>query len=269
MTFLSYAGNTMIILVMTSSQSQPRAKTTRILFSFLAINDMCFMTLDLLKMMLFIGLIKTRADLRIAFILMLAIRDYSNWILVVISTERFLCIFRPLTVKNCCHKRCVITVLVTIFCTLVGLGVFLQLYNSFLFVVCFELSVSFASPLLILTVETIFIVVKLRKMGRQPIRRNAQKQPNNSATGLLIAANICFIITMLPFRAIYLLRLIDINPEYREILTTVTSIVLHLMTLNYVLNFYLYFAFNANFRRDTFKLIGYKQITAGQSTNDE
>ena len=123
-TFLSYAGNTMIILVMTSSQSQPRAKTTRILFSFLAINDMCFMTLYLFEMMVIIGLVKTRADLRIASMLMFVLRDYSNWILVVISTERFLCIFRPLTVKNCCHKRCVIVVLVTMFCTLVGLSVF-------------------------------------------------------------------------------------------------------------------------------------------------
>ena len=147
---------------------------------------------------------------------------------------------------------------------------FLHLYNSsLLFVVCFELSVSFASPLIILTVKTIFILVKLCKMGRQQIRRNAQRQPNNSATGLVIAANICFIITMLPFRAIYLFILIDIKQEDMENLTTVTSIVLHLMTLNYMLNFFLYFLFNANFRRDTLKLIDYKQAPAGQSTNDE
>jgi len=87
-------------------------------------SSVSFMTLYLFEMMVIIGLVKTRADLRIASMLMFVLRDYSNWILVVISTERFLCIFRPLTVKNCCHKRCVIVVLVTMFCTLVGLSVF-------------------------------------------------------------------------------------------------------------------------------------------------
>jgi len=207
-------------------------------------------------------------DLNIASILGVALRDYSNWILVVISTERFLCIFRPLTVKNCCHKRCVITVLVTMFCTQVGLSVFRHLYHDSMFYVCFELSVSFASPFIILTVETIFIVVKLRKIGRQQIGRNVQRQLNNSATGLLIAANICFIITMLPYRAIFIFNVIDIHEENYHIFRTVRKIVVQLMTLNYVLNFFLYFAFNANFRQDTLKRIGCKQITVGQSTND-
>jgi len=257
MTFLSYAGNTMIILVMTSSQSQPRAKTTRILFSFLAINDMCFMTTFLFGMIQEHVLMNMQGIAFVNSLLRLTFRDFSNWILVVISTERFLCIFRPLTVKNCCHKRCVITALVLMFIAVFGQSLFRHLYDTDEeLCLRLELIVCFAAPCIIITVETIAIAVKLRKIAKQQIRRNAPRQQNNSATGLLIAANLCFIITMLPYRVVIHFGWIDINDD---MFWTLIKNCVQLMTLNYVLNFYLYFAFNANFRQDTLKLVGCKK----------
>jgi len=266
---LSYPGNTMIVLVMTSSTSQPRAKTTRLLLCVLAVTDMCFVTVSFLEN---IDALWLEHGLQCRFVLVIleTCRIFSTWVLVIISVERFICVFRPLQVKRCCNFKITTVTLVVVFtCVFVG-NMFLHAFELLDFdtVIVFEFTFNtifnVGIPFIIITLVTIFIIVKLQLLSWQNAR---QASDVRSATGLLLSANICFIITMFPWR---IFMFIGITSSYNlsELSDLIPLVFYHLFHLNFVLNFYIYFAFNVHFRRDTITLLSVKQSQEGQ-TNDQ
>ena len=108
--------------------------------------------------------------------------------------------------------------------------------------------------IIIITGTTISIIIKLRLRVSQNVRQNTA---HTNATSLLISANIYFIVTVIPLRIFFLVNTDHLfTAEYTE---NIHAVLLYLYFLNFVLNFYIYFAFNVHFRRDTLKLSGFKQ----------
>ena len=150
---LSYAGNTMIILVMTSSKSQPRAKTTRLLFCVLAVADMCSVTCSFIFEVQQLFMMVVGYEWLFPFILVFfeTSSEFSIWTLVVISLERFVCVFCPCQVKRYCNFKLLRASLVLIlFCSFVGNMLIREISNlDFMYEFIFKSIVNVAIPILV------------------------------------------------------------------------------------------------------------------------
>lgn len=253
---LSYAGNTMIILVMTSPSSQPRAQTTRLLFCVLAVTDMSVITLSFIYQSV---LALESYGLHELFILTFhdTSREFSNWTLVVISLERFLCVFCPFQVKRYCNLKIIMVVVVLCFIGLLVENLLfneLLAYNFEIYGQIFKTILNVAIPIIVITCITVSIIIKLRLRSAQVVRQTiAQTQ----VTSLLLSANFCFLITMIPLHIFFF---VNVDRLWKgEDITDMWSFYIALYYLNFVLNFYIYFTFNVHFRHDTLNLLGFKQ----------
>jgi len=106
----------------------------------------------------------------------------------------------------------------------------------------------------VITGTTVSIIIKLRLRVSQNVRQNSA---HTNATSLLLSAIIYVIVTIIPLRIFFFVysdRLLS-----AEYIDNIQAVFVYLYFLNFVLNFYIYFAFNVHFRRDTLKLLGFKQ----------
>jgi len=256
---LSYAGNTCTIMVMRKSTWRKRAATTKLLFCVLAVTDICYMSvfvIDGVRQQLTEPLPDSVE--KVCAIVLEILYRYSISVLVVISVERFVCVFCPLKVHDYFSLRNCKIVLVLLFFITVAWNVLYVLWVKTVerFVVASVL-VDFALPFAMITFTTIAITVKLCLIQKQDMHQRRSWATNASATGLLIAANVCFLLTMLPVRVYYVC--VVFSPSVcSNVYFYQWLYFLH--NLNFALNFYVYCACNENFRTDALILLGCRHV---------
>ena len=256
---LSYAGNTCTIMVLRKSTWRKRAATTKLLFCVLAVTDMCYMSFFVIN-----GVRQQLTEPlpdsieKVCTVVWGILYNYSISVLVVISVERFVCIFCPLKVHDYFSLQNCKIVLVFLFLIIVFWNVLnvLWVMTLTLYIVAYVL-IDFALPFLMITLITIAIAVKLWLIQNQDINQRRSRATNASATELLIAANVCFLLTMLPVRVYYVCFVFSpsvcSNKYFYQWLY-------FLHNLNFALNFYVYCVCNENFRNDALILLGCRHV---------
>ena len=258
---LSYAGNTCTIMVLRKSTWRKRAATTKLLFCVLAVTDMCYMSFFVIN-----GVRQQLTEPlpdsieKVCTVVWGILYNYSISVLVVISVERFVCVFCPLKVHDYFSLQNCKIVLVFLFLIIVFWNVLnvLWVMTLTLYIVAYVL-IDFALPFLMITLITIAIAVKLWLIQNQDINQRRSRATNASATELLIAANVCFLLTMLPFRVYYTCFMFS-SPDGSNSYSDVYQWLYFLHTLNFVLNLYVYCACNENFRNDALILLGCRYV---------
>ena len=255
----SYAGNTCTIMVMRKSPWRKRATTTKLLFCVLALTDMCYISFKVID-----GVRQQLTEKlpdniqKVCTLVEGILYNYSISVLVVISVERFVCVFWPLKVHDYFSLRNCKIVLVLLFCVTVAWNVLYVLWVMTVkrFLVASVL-VDFALPFTMITFTTIAIAVKLCLTQEEDIHQRRSRATNASATGLLIAANVCFLLTMLPVRVYYVCFVFSpsvcSNKYFYQWLY-------FLHNLNFALNFYVYCVCNESFRNDALILLGCRHV---------
>ncbi|WAR28572.1 hypothetical protein MAR_014276 [Mya arenaria] len=194
----------------------------------------------------------------------------STWTLVIITIERIISVLFPLKVKGICTVKLVVTLEIIVCLILSGFNAiriftFIYLKYSFMIFEKFQNGVhyyhwtefvfNFVIPFWVLSVGSIIILIRLRQSapGNDTTRRQTRLV---SITRNLVGANITFIITNIPFRAINLLR----NAGSLEHMgglerMTVVMLCIYVQFLNQALNFYVYVLSGQTFRESAKKIL--------------
>jgi len=167
---VSYAGNRCTIMVMRKSPWRKRAATTKLLFCVLAVTDMCYMSFRVID-----GQFTEKLPDNIQKVCTLvdgSLVNYSTSVLVVISVERFVCVFCPLKVHVYFSLRNCKIVLILLFFITAAWNVLYVLWVMTVerFVVASVL-VDFALPFAMITFTTIAIAVNIKKPEKGPIQQ--------------------------------------------------------------------------------------------------
>ena len=257
---LSYAGNTCIILVMRRAKWRKRADTSKLLFCVLAVIDMCYMTTRVILSVLFIVVLEWLNVVFAGFWVSSALVQSSLCTLTIISIERVVCVFLPLNVHEYCSLiKIKIVLALSIIVTVVLFVLNNMVDNRIIDVV---LTLSFAIPASIVTLTTSAIVIKLCMLHKQELGRGSSGMSNTDATGLLIVANICFLVTILPFRIYAVFYLGNETSDADDVLSFCLDL---LHDLNFVLNFFVYFTFSVGFRTDALILMGCRSVPGNRA----
>jgi len=266
---LSYAGNSMIVLVMTSRTTQPRANTTKFLFCALAVTDMSFTTVVFLRirdiqiLMFCSDHVKPQARYFTICVevIFYTLRELSTWILVMLSAERCSSALRPFKVKRFCSLKHIKWTLLAISLVLAGMTtlflVFEVMRTPFL---TFD-SLNVAIPFFLITVTTAAISVRRLEM----LFRNTPRPTHYNSTSLLLSANACFILMVMPVRIVKILLWHKIFLPGEEMVIFID----YLYYMKYVFNFYIYFATSAKFRKNALTLVGCRCEREQQTRNEE
>jgi len=263
--FLAYAGNTCIILVMRHATWRKRADTTKLLFCVLAVIDMCYMTTRVIFSSITIVVLESQNmtdmvfyGVRVSGVLM----QTSLCVLTIISMERVVCVFLPFNVHEYCNLRkikmalaisitSIVTLLLCVLETVMDRGI-----SDVSMTLCF------AIPATMITLTTSAIVIKLCFVHKQELGRGRTGMSNTDATGLLITANVCFLVTILPLR-IYNVFYLGVKTTDSDDMFAFCLDLLH--DLNFVLNFMVYFTFSVGFRNDALILMGCRSVPGNRA----
>jgi len=264
---LSYAGNTCIILVMRHATWRKRADTTKLLFCVLAVIDMCYMTTRVIFTFITIVVLESQNMIDIVFYgvrVSGVLMQTSLCVLTILSMERVVCVFHPFNVHEYCNLRkikIVLAVSIIVTFLLCVLETMMDIGMSDV-----SMTLSFAIPATIITLTTSAIVIKLCFVHKQELGRGRAGMSNTDATGLLIAANVCFLVTILPLR-IYDVFYLPMGDEIKKSNSDeVLSFCLDLLhDLNFVLNFLVYFTFSVSFRNDALILMGCRSVPGNRA----
>ena len=245
---ISVAGNIMIVIIM--SRSGNKGRSTSFLFIMLAISDtaltannMYFCTIQGLKL-------DSNRQLTFGIITNLIWRinvQFSNFILMVITTERVVSIAFPLKVKIICRKAHLKAVLLFIIAVLTVANIplwFKHWWNGDMeSIESVDLFLGFCIPFIAILIGGIYIIIKV-KYGLL-----SKSQHSASVTNIVLMANLAFFITMLPRRIIYLL------PD--DVLKTELPIIAcqYFECLNTGVNFFVYILASRKFREHFINLI--------------
>ena len=245
---ISVAGNIMIVMIM--SRSGNKGRSTSFLFIMLAISDTALtannmfytttegLSLDPDRQMVF-GII-TNLIWRINV-------QFSNYILMVITTERVVSITFPLKVKIICRKAHLKAALLFIIVVLTAANIplwFIHWFNKDLEgIESIDLFLGFCIPFIAILAGGIYIIIKV-KYGLLSKNRHSA-----SVTNIVLMANLAFFMTMLPRRIIYLLP--------KGVFKTKFPIMAcqFLECLNTGVNFFVYILASRKFREDFINLI--------------
>jgi len=272
----SLFGNVVIVIIMMNRKE--RGSSTGVLFSALAVCDIIVTFIGPLK---FAILDTTKIDLRsnLAYfessqVLFLIFQTASSWLLVGITFERFMVTVYPLVSKTLLTARFAIIEVIAIYAVVIAIQVGrLYGYISFVFLPQYQtyvlrnkvdggrptyfwsgVVVSFLGPFVAILIGSLFIVIKIRKTVSGRKSDNASKRVL-SVTRNLLAANMAFFLTALPWYIINFLGFYDFlndmgGPE-RILMVNMLRYVLY---LNQALNFYVYVISGQKFRQDTWQL---------------
>jgi len=272
----SLFGNVVIVIIMMDRKE--RGSSTGVLFSALAVCDIIVTFIGPLK---FAILDTAKIDLRsnLAYyessqVLFLIFQTASSWLLVGITFERFMVTMYPLASKTLLTARFAIIEVIAIYVVVIAVQVG-RLYGYIHFVYqpdyktyalqnkveggdqeyfWSSVVVSFLGPFAAILIGSVFIVIKIRKTvsGRKSDNNNRRVL---SVTRNLLAANLTFLLTSLPWYIINFLGFYDFligmgGPEAILMSNTLR----YVLYLNQALNFYVYVISGQKFRQDAWQL---------------
>jgi len=273
----SLFGNVVIVIIMMDRKE--RGSSTGVLFSALAVCDTIFTIIGPLKYAV-LDTIKAKLVSNLKFfevneILFQIFQTASSWLLVGITFERFMVTMYPLASKTLLTARFaiaeVIAILVVVTAVQVGR---VYGYIEFVYQPEYQINVlrikvdggrtpyfwsgvvvSFLGPFVAILIGSLFIVIKIRKTVSGRTSDNASKRIL-SVTRNLLAANMAFFLTALPWYTINFLGFygflkgVLLGPE--RIL--VVNMLRYVLFLNQALNFYVYVISGQKFRQDAWQL---------------
>ena len=271
---LAIFGNIIIVKVMLRKEN--RNSSTSIFFIALAISDMSLTGLlsleTWLHRMFGINLYSVNQYVTtVETIMHYSIYQTSIWILICITLERLITVASPFKIKLLCTKRHAFVISVMV-CSLIMTMNTIQftvivrvesdalspynnmieiIKNGYTIITVIEFMMSFFLPVVIIVTSSIYIVIHLHRQKMLSIKTNR----NRSVTMTLLAANIVFLLTTLPF---VLLQLISLNVNISPYLFwTLFDIFIFLADMNSALNFYVYVLSGSKFRSDVKKILGF------------
>lgn len=209
--------------------------------------------------------------------------DFSSWILVSVTIERFIGIYYPLHSKTLFTTRHARVILVVLLVVIVGVNFHFFWTNGLTEDGCGSLNDEYyyfdeyiftwidfvvlsVVPFTIMSVCNVFIIVTLRNLEsrqRKLMRGLLNKSPtikSMSTTHMLIAVSVVFLLTTLP-PSVYLivegfiLPTENAHPQIKAHMTLTRSVVMLIQYVNYSVNFYLYYARGTKFRKRFMKRI--------------
>ncbi|XP_064608198.1 thyrotropin-releasing hormone receptor-like isoform X1 [Liolophura sinensis] len=286
---LGLVGNVLVILVL--GCKRPRQSTTLFYISVLAITDLFVMYTGLLRYW-----IRSVSDMDIRdishwgckihlFVLYLSM-DFSSWILVCVSVERFVGVYFPLKSREWCTIGRARTTLLIVFVCLVGINAHFfwtnginndgecgSLTEAYLFFdeyifVWIDFTVMSIIPFLAMLICNCFIIRSLLKLKKRHKDMSAGlKFPNespihvSSTTKMLLVVSFVFLVTTLPM-SVYLIT----DSFYQENKSDKVSAQLDLARaiccliqyINYAANFYLYCLRAKQFRQALKNLVRHR-----------
>jgi len=272
----SLFGNVVIVIIMMDRKE--RGSSTGVLFSALAVCDIIVTIIGPLKYAV-LDTVKAEIVNNLAFfeanqLLFLIFQTASAWLLVGITFERFMVTMYPLASKTLLTARFAIIEVIVIYLVVIAIQVG-RLYGYIVFVYLPQYQtyvlrnkvaggrppyfwsgvfVSFLGPFAAILIGSVFIVIKIRKTVTGRTSDNASKRVL-SVTRNLLAANIAFFLTSLPWYIINFLGFYDFligmgGPERILMVNTLRYVLL----VNQALNFYVYVISGQKFRQDAWQL---------------
>jgi len=272
----SLFGNVVIVIIMMDRKE--RGSSTGVLFSALAVCDIIVTIIGPLGFVI-LDTIKTNivnlAFFQVAEMLFQIFQTASSWLLVGITFERFMVTVYPLASKTLMTARFAIAEVIAIYVVVIAVQVG-RVYGYIVFVYLPQFKVyqlrikvdggrtpyfwsgvfvSFLGPFVAILIGSLFIVIKIRKTVSGRTSDNVSKRVL-SVTRNLLAANIAFFLTALPWYTLNLLGfydfLVDVLLGPERIL--VINMLRYVLYLNQALNFYLYVISGQKFRQDAWQL---------------
>ena len=295
---LGTLGNLLTIVVLMRSKS--RLSSTALYLSALAVSDLLVLWLGLLRQwLIYMFDIDVRhlseAGCKIHIFLVYFATQCSSWLLVAVTSERFIGVLLPHKVKQGCTTRtAVVTISIIVGCLILlnahwfyGMGETEVVFSNVTYVfkcdsiyehyyeflgfkwLWIDLCVFSLVPFTILLIGNVSIIVRVLASKH---KTRIQIAPSNGGTGavrrsdktaqltaMLVLLNIVFFVCTLPM-AIYLIgepKWISKLKSYHEfaVLRLWWSVVNSFMYLNNAINFILYFLSGSRFRQEVKSLV--------------
>ena len=255
---LSFCGNILTVVIMVSASRRERSPiSVRILFGSLALSDSIIMVIYFIMDNIPYGHISVLRNFIDCYTY--TFKHISNSILAMITVERVICVGMPLHARRLSSPKRIVTTLVIV---VLGLIIF-DTVNYFCFYDFYwaayypiDLYRGFVPQFVIITAGSIFIIAELtclRTIGHR----------SKEATRLLIAANVTFVVTLLPLRLYNYISdtyVFWCPLDMIDALFIVCRSLTWLEALNAMVNFYLYVLCGRKFRAEILSLFRCKPL---------
>lgn len=255
-------GNTLIIILMRRPNNS--GKSTSVLFTSLAVSDTLFTVNSVVGALRSNNLFSLNDEFNIHAMLWTVNRHVSNWILAAITVERVLIVAYPIKMKDKFTplNAVIIVVVITVISVIVNvplwclLRVFRVIQVEALFYV--DIIHGFCLPFLVMLTGSVYIVASLKQR-----RLQTNGTQLSSTTRILIAANMAFLITMLPR---HVLSFFYEDHVLRDLYFLHVLFWL-LQECNSVLNFYVYILAGTKFREELKEMFTPRRYSVNASVN--